>query len=71
MTDDDPDSSRNPNPDEILDAILADVDLNPPAGLSWCPNCGEPVTSVTSRGSQDHTAGPCGCRLTPGQVKRL
>ncbi|WP_254522483.1 hypothetical protein [Natrinema caseinilyticum] len=71
LIDDDPDSSPAPTESEILDGILIDVDLNPPPELSRCPNCGGPVSSVTSRGPADHTAGPCGCSLTPGQVKRL
>ncbi|WP_254522798.1 hypothetical protein [Natrinema caseinilyticum] len=68
---DDPDSSRNPTESEILDGILIDVDLNPPPELSRCPNCGGPVASVTSRGPTDHTAGPYGCSLTPGEVEQL
>ncbi|WP_254528478.1 hypothetical protein [Natrinema gelatinilyticum] len=71
MTADELDSSPDPSDVETRDAILEQVDLNPPTRLSWCPNCGEAVGSVTSRGLLDHTAGPCGCSLTPGQVKRL
>ncbi|QLG47335.1 hypothetical protein [Natrinema halophilum] len=67
MTDDDPDSSTADSTESVLEGVT----LTPPMSLTLCPSCGEPVGSVTSRGPLDHTAGPCGCSLTPGEVRRL
>ncbi|QLG47332.1 hypothetical protein [Natrinema halophilum] len=72
LTDGEPSNDAEPlNDGETADSVLEHVELAPPASRSQCPNCGDPVATVTSRGPLDHTAGPCGCSLTPGQMRRL
>lgn len=42
-----------------------ETDLDPEdAPFPQCPRCGRPVTRVTSTGPTDHTASPCGCRVS-------
>ncbi|WP_226005680.1 hypothetical protein [Natrinema salinisoli] len=69
MTDGDP---RSSDPVATGDSVVSEAAesgdrlIFPP-----CPRCGERVITVTSRGPRDHVAGPCGCQLTRGEVKRL
>ncbi len=42
-----------------------ETDLDPAdCPFPLCPRCGRPVTRVTSTGPADHTASPCGCRVS-------
>ncbi|MDJ1432155.1 hypothetical protein [Halostagnicola sp. A-GB9-2] len=42
-----------------------ETDLDPAdCPFPLCPHCGRPVTRVTSTGPADHTASPCGCRVS-------
>lgn len=46
------------------------TDLDPTESpFPQCPRCGRPVTRVTSTGPTDHTASPCGCRVSPNLLE--
>ncbi|KDE57531.1 hypothetical protein EL22_11495 [Halostagnicola sp. A56] len=47
-----------------------ETDLDPEScPFPQCPRCGRPVTHVTSTGPTDHTASPCGCRVSPNLLE--
>ncbi|MFB1063313.1 hypothetical protein [Natrinema sp. H-ect4] len=48
-----------------------DDDRDERSSFPPCPKCDDAVITVTTRGPMEHIAGPCGCRLSPGQVQRL
>lgn len=53
------------NADDSSDDWANETDLDPEeAPFPQCPRCGRPVTRVTSTGPAEHTASPCGCRVS-------
>ncbi|WP_226481413.1 hypothetical protein [Natrinema amylolyticum] len=69
MTDGNPDAPEPVAADASTDADAAESDGH--SSFPPCPHCDDRVVTVTSRGPMTHVAGPCGCRLTPRDVRRL
>ncbi|SFS64992.1 hypothetical protein [Halostagnicola kamekurae] len=63
-------SAADSNAANSTDDWESQTDLDPAESpFPQCPRCGRPVTRVTSTGPTDHTASPCGCRVSPNLLE--